>query len=237
MGILAISLIIADNPADYIRMHTTEAPEVTPYTFEQMEALLKYAEQCNLTMQVVIWLATLGLRRSEICGLRFGSIDWDNNKFTIESTIVKVKTLHLQDSTKTVKSRRDIIMPDGLKSLLYQIQQQKKADKLFFGAGYTSNDYVFTTKTGNVVSPDNMGKAFKKIVADAGLPHYTLHGLRHTAATLMHSMGYTARDLQEQFGWSSTRMLARYVHISEERKRDMTANYLNALGQSTPTAV
>ncbi len=58
-------------------------------------------------------------------------------------------------------------------------------DRLVAGAAWRNLDLVVTTRTGNLVSPGNFDQTLERLVAAAGVPRLTSHGLRHTAATHM----------------------------------------------------
>jgi integrase len=46
-------------------------------------------------------------------------------------------------------------------------------------------------------------RLFKKVLADAGLPHMRFHDLRHSAATILLAMGIHPKVVQELLGHSS----------------------------------
>lgn len=188
--------LIADNPADYIRLHATEMKEIQVLTAEEIKILLAAVKASNLNLQAVTALATLGLSRSEAIGMKWGALDLKNTKFRVEHTVTKVKTIHEQDDVKAKDRKRKLVMSEELKNLFLQIEKQKQERKKFFGRGYEYNDYVFCTSTGHRVDPDNIGKEFTSLVKKLDIPYVTLHGLRH------------------------------YVHITEERKKAMTEDYL-----------
>jgi integrase len=66
---------------------------------------------------------------------------------------------------------------------------RQQAERTAAGLRWTGTGYVFTTKAGKPVGPDRVTRLFRRLVADAGLPPVTLHGLRHGAATLVLAAG------------------------------------------------
>jgi integrase len=57
--------------------------------------------------------------------------------------------------------------------------------------------------TGNYFNPNYLLRLFKKVLADAGLPHMRFHDLRHSAATMLLAMGIHPKVVQELLGHSS----------------------------------
>lgn len=71
------------------------------------------------------------------------------------------------------------------------------------GSVWEDRDLVFTDLSGGYFNPRYLEKLMRKVVAEAGLPRITLHGLRHSAATLLLSMGVPLKVIQEILGHSS----------------------------------
>jgi hypothetical protein len=62
---------------------------------------------------------------------------------------------------------------------------------------------------------------FKTMARNAGLPHLTLHGLRHGAATIMLSQGVSLKTVQEILGHSTYYLTANvYGHVAPELSRE-----------------
>ena len=68
------------------------------------------------------------------------------------------------------------------------------------------------------------------ILKENGIRKITLHGLRHTAATMMLESGLTLKDVSDRLGHASIEITSDlYIHITEKRKReniDQVMNYL-----------
>lgn len=85
-----------------------------------------------------------GLRRSEVLGLKWSAVDFDNNKIEINHTIVKHTTIIAKDKTKTAASRREYILLPEVKEVLLNLRKEMENNKKLFGKEYQNNDYVFT---------------------------------------------------------------------------------------------
>ena len=70
---------------------------------------------------------------------------------------------------------------------------------------------------GSPINPGYLSTRFTKFVKKNKLPHITLHGLRHTIATLGNEVGLTLYDISKILGHSSTDTTGRiYMHVFDE---------------------
>jgi len=60
--------------------------------------------------------------------------------------------------------------------------------------------YVFTQANGKPVDPDAITKDFADVIKTAGLPHLTVHGLRHAHATMLLESGINPKVVSERLG-------------------------------------
>lgn len=128
--------------------------------------------------EVPIFLASLGLRRSEICALTME--DLQGNVLSINKAIVLDEHQKwIIKKTKTTDSTRTIILPDELVSL---IQEQ--------GTIYNGD-------------PEMIYCALSKSQKKLGIPHFSLHKMRHFFASYMHDLGYSDKQIQEFGGWKT----------------------------------
>lgn len=68
---------------------------------------------------------------------------------------------------------------------------------------------------GNWLRPESVSATFARRVSSYGLPHLTLHGLRHTWATVALEQGIHPRVVQERLGHSTIAItLGIYSHVS-----------------------
>jgi len=154
-----------------------------------------------------IILATMGLRRSEICAL--GTDDLKGNVLTINKALVQNdKKEWVIKTTKTEASTRSIIIPDELVKIL---------NERGFYEGNPENLYF------------NLQRAQKRL----GIPQFPLHKLRHFFVSYMHNLGYTDKQIQEMGGWASTEnsvMKSVYQHAMEMNKvKTEMANSIGSL--------
>ena len=87
------------------------------------------------------------------------------------------------------------------------------------GAGWVDNDLVVATRTGTPVSPGNFDQTLERLVARAGVPRLSSHGLRHTAATHMvrHATDIgEIRAAADLLGHSPDMLMRTYAHALPE---------------------
>ncbi len=128
---------------------------------------------------------------------------------------------------KTAKGRRTIPLTAlGVEALRAQREQQR-ADR-----GMASVDgLVFTTPTGHPHHATNLLPRLRADLAAAGLPKVGLHDLRHSAATLLYSMGVPLEVIADQLGHSTVRVTQDlYRHRVPELQRAAADRMQEALG-------
>lgn len=95
---------------------------------------------------------------------------------------------------------------------------------------YQDLGLIFCRKDGSPLSPDWVSLRFKKLAADAGLPVFKLHEVRHTAATLALEAGIDIKIVPDQFGHSTTRMTQDlYTHVRQAVHDNSAEKVLNLL--------
>ena len=165
---------------------------------------------------------------TEIAGLRFESLDFDNRTIHVKYTLQydKVTERFFLDTTKTGEERY-VSIPQGLVNELkeYIEQKKKKLHKLGEKFNPLLDDsgkpiyFIFSKENGFPNYPDRMSNQWILIVRRHDLPAITFHGLRHSYASYMLSKGVNIKVIQEQLGHANIReTLNTYSHIDSEQK-------------------
>ncbi len=214
---------IERNPALGVKLPARLIPVRKPsfLTAEQANVLL--AEFKGHPLQGVVYTALYyGLRRSEVLGLRWSSVDFDSGTLSIDHTVVKTKTVVRKDKTKTQSSCHTYALIDDVREVLLEQKRKQEENKRTLGKAYVQSDYIFTWDDGSLFSPDYLSKGFKKIATRAGMPNITFHGLRHSTASILHDKGWDIKDAQTWLRHSSIKVTGDiYTHIAEDRKSSM----------------
>ena len=150
----------------------------TFYTEAQMRDLLTAVK--NERLYPIIYVTALyGLRRSEVLGLKWDSINFAMQTLTIRHTVARVTKVVEKNKTKNASSFRSFPLTDDAVRLFKILLQQEQYYRNHFGKDYIDNDYVFTWEDGHPYSPDYVSHTFHKLLKKYDLPHIRFHDLRH----------------------------------------------------------
>ncbi len=214
------------NPAENIPVPYKKRESAKAEVFldaEDMKILLSEIQGHVLEEMIIVTLF-YGLRRSEALGLRWSAVDFDRHEVQINHTVVKVKEKIAKDTTKTEASYRIYPLPDYIGSMLLEMRDRQKKNKLLFGNEYQDSDYIFTWQDGRPFSPDYVTKAFKKIVGRSEhlSSDLTFHDLRKSCVSMMVEEGYSIKEIQKWVGHAdaSTTMNI-YAKVKESKKQDI----------------
>jgi integrase len=190
------------------------AREIDVLTVDQLN---RYLAAVPAARRVPLLLAGwCGLRSGEVRGLRVRDLDLDAGVVHVRQAVVRLKGQLLIGPPKTNAGIRSVAIPPHLLPALkvWAAQQPTRArDALLFPAGdghSPLNDSVLRT-------------AHDKGKAAIGVPGLTVHGLRHTSATLAAQLGATLAELQARIGHSTPNMAMRYQHVAAERDAQLAA--------------
>jgi integrase len=150
-------------------------------------------------------MITRGLRRGELAGLRWSAVDLDNRRLTVKVARVVVKAKVI-DSLPESGVGRTIPLDDMLVTKLRELRAVQDVEAEIAAEAYENrtDPYVMADGRGRPMHPDSISRRFDALVAKVGLPRLTVHGLRHTTATLMLSAGVPAKVVSDLLGHSST---------------------------------
>ena len=170
--------LIQTNPADLVVMPHVAQFTGTFYTEAQMRDLLTAVK--NERLYPIIYVTALyGLRRSEVLGLKWGSINFAMQTLTIRYTVARVTKVVEKNKTKNTSSFRSFPLTDDAMRLFKILLQQEQYYRNHYGKDYIDNDYVFTWEDGHPYSPDYVSHTFHKLLKKYDLPHIRFHDLRH----------------------------------------------------------
>lgn len=170
-----------------------------------------------------LWLllATTGLRRGEALGLRWSDIDLEARVLSVSQTVIVVEHVQMIGTPKTAAGARAVELDGMTISALRDHRRTQLEERLLMGAGFTDRGFVFCLPDGAAYHPDRISTEFDRRVARWQVPRITLHGLRHTWATLALRGGVHPKVVQERLGHSTIGItLNTYAHVSVGMQRD-----------------
>lgn len=218
--------LVITNPTDGIHVHGKKnkdyQEEYLFMTEEEISELLHFLSEHEMYRRLVpiaFMGAYYGMRRSEILGLKWSTIDFKKKTISIQHTVVRVKNLHKSDITKTPAGKRVLNLFPTAESCLLGVKEMQEIRKKFYKDSYQNTDgYVFTWEDGRTYDPDYITKLFGKATKAFGRPEITLHKLRHSCASMLINKGWDIKKLQYWLGHEdTTTTLDIYAHFNKQR--------------------
>jgi integrase len=186
----------------------------TVLDMDQAKQLLAIAKGNRLEGLLTLTVAT-GLRRGEILSLKWADVNLEERSIQIQRTMSRVGKFGVVASEpKTVRGRRKILLPQFAVEALKQHRQYQLERKAQAGEQWEEHDFVFPNLYGRFWEPTYLDQMFKRLLVTSGLPVVRFHDLRHSAATILLSMGVHPKVVQELLGHSQiSTTLDTYSHV------------------------
>lgn len=197
------------------------------------DGLEKILEVARGTMYFpLIHLATFtGMRRSELCGLRWKDINLQRGTVSISQILHCLKGGQIViEEPKTPKSKRLIgLSPDAILALR-SYREMVEADMELLDIPLTGERLVFSKSDGSPLLPNTVTHAFGKMARRAGMKGITLHSLRHSHASVMLQEGVSSRTVADRLGHSNVVItLGTYSHLTPGVKEEAAMKFEEAL--------
>ena len=226
--------IIPNNPADRI-----ERPKKSQFIgdFYSIDELEKLFSACrNDPIKIVVLIASFyGLRRSEVLGLKWSSIDFEKNIITIKHKVIqrnakKNRSMVLKDKTKNKASYRSLPLLPTIATALKKHKNQINKNKLICGNTYHKEfeDYICVDFKGKLFRPEYITDHFQIILKNNKLRHIRFHDLRHSCASLLLSKGVPMKAIQEWLGHSTYSTTANFYAHLEDNYKSFSADVLSS---------
>lgn len=206
-----------------------EEEAINFYTKEELQLFLKllYEERSFKYYMMYRLLAFTGLRKGELLALYWSDIDFMQKTLRVRKTLAEPKGGHILQTPKSVASRRIISLDDKTISFLitWKKEQMKEyanfskdieedSKQLIFSRHYSKhNDFDFFRLA------HLNDKLHHFLIHHPELPKITVHGLRHTHASLLFEAGVTIKDVQARLGHSDIKTtMDIYTHVTNSAK-------------------
>ena len=218
--------LISVNVCDRVRLPKRKRFEGKALDETEVARLLAETEKQKEPMRCIITLAlAYGLRRSELCGLRWCDVDFANGVIHIRNTRTEYSGLVYEaEATKTKASRRDLVLVGSTVTYLQELlEKQKKSGKY--------NGLVCVHEDGREVKPEYVTRSAMKFLKACGFDGVRLHDVRHTAASIL-ARRVPIKQVQAFLGHEDVHTtLAIYTHILNGDSRE-TSNAMSGFLES-----
>lgn len=209
--------VVSRNVASVIRPPKVEAAEVAILSAAQIGDVLRKLDGHSLFPLVVVALAT-GLRRGELCGLRWSDVDLVTNTaatLKVERSLEETGEGLRFKPPKTKHGRRTVALPASAVEALRVHRRQQLEQRLAVGLGRPDAEaLVFAMPDGSPRSPDNLSRDWRRTVVAHKLPPVMFHALRHSHASALIAARVDVLTISRRLGHGSPAFtLTVYGHL------------------------
>lgn len=222
--------LLARNPVAAIAQPRADRPEMKAWSVDEARQFLGAVKDDRLSWAWTLAL-TRGLRRGELCGLKWEDFDLERGTLRINRARVTVEGRPVDSLPKTAAGRRSVPLDASLEPILRALRTSQGRERLQSGGAYENDGYLCADELGHPYHPDTVSGWFESAVKKSGLRRIRLHDTRHTAASLMLASGVPVKVVSEMLGHASpTITLTIYAHVlpgmAEEAGAALSASLL-----------
>jgi integrase len=225
-AVLAIALaeasrlgLVAANPVS-----RTTAPAHTPrqgtsWSSKEARRFLVAAEGDPYSpfWQLAVYL---GMRPSEIAGLRWEAVDLDAGTLRVErARPTAMGRTFDSDKTKSEAGKRTLALPPALVAVLRAHKARQNEQRLLLGQDWPDHGLVCTGTTGAPLDQRAVQRRFVRLCAKAGVTRVRVYDSRHTATSLMLDAGADLKAASEALGHADPRITMKvYRHVRADQR-------------------
>jgi integrase len=240
--------VILDNPASRVKAPKINKRESRYLDETDARRLVEMLQNEPIQYRtMIILLLYSGIRRGELCGLKWSDLDFANNVLHIRRAIQYLPAIGVYvKEPKNSSSIRALKLPDIALQLLREHRAWQNSERLRLGELWQQEDrekviqsgvewidpnWIFTRWNGSVYVPDALSRWFRGFVNAHDLPDVSVHSLRHTNASLMIASGTNIRTVSKRLGHAQTSTTANiYAHAissADEAASEKIGDILN----------
>ena len=195
--------------------------EVPEYNAEQVRTLLRYAKDNDSHIYIFLLLALYtGLRKGELLALTWDDVDYRKKLLRVNKnrTGSRKEVTSQVLTPKTNSSNRKIPLNDDVLAALKDEQKKQNEYGYLLGNGYDkTNNFIIRNILGQPYSNlSAINRVVNRLTDKAGLPHCTIHGFRHSVASILDDNGVALQDISVLLGHESVQTTER-IYINRKR--------------------
>ncbi|MBW4084985.1 site-specific integrase [Paenibacillus sp. S150] len=217
--------MIPSNPADKAERPKRGQFIGSFYDSRELNQLFEAVKGDSIELAVLL-TSFYGLRRSEIAGLKWKAINFQNQTLTIQHTVIPVsyggKQITLEkDRAKNKASHRTLPLVPAFQELLQRILEEQQKNQALYKDSYSKayKEYIYVDKLGERIKPGYITQHFPIILGKNEMRRIRFHDLRHSCASLLLANGVSMKEIQEWLGHSHFSTTANiYAHLDYSSK-------------------
>ena len=235
-----INKLIDSNPVADSRLPTFEKDikkEVPTYTPQQVRQLLDYAKKTDSHIYVFLVLVLFtGARKGELLALTWEGVDFEKGVLHINKsrTGTRANVTKLVTKPKTESSNREIPLAGEVLTALAEEKAKQEEYERSMGNCAPKNNYVIRTINGTPYSNlSAINRVVNRLTEKAGLPHCTIHGFRHTVASILDDNGVSLQEISVLLGHENVGTTEKiYIHRNRKAKPENISLLENIINQA-----
>jgi integrase len=205
------------SPFEQIKRGTAEKlNEVQPLSFIEIQTIV---DNLAPEYQIMVWIGYwTGMRPSELLGLTFEQLDFENGTIEIDRQLSRdTSIIHEPKGLKTKASRRTIGFPTVL-------QEQIKRHIKVYGLG--PSGLILQNRLGGVLRYPDANRLFRNASKGIGglKSGQGMHQLRHACVSTLANIGVSPKDIQVWVGHKGiSETMDVYGHLFPDAKNKVAA--------------
>ena len=224
--------LVGRNVARLVDMPKAPPAKKKPWTAAEAIQFLRASRPHRLYAAFVLVLV-LGLRRSEVLGLRWQDVDLEHGQFTPTMQVQRVRAENGQPSRlilkklKTESSQAALPLPAFCLEALAERRYLQQLEQRAGGEQWSQEDdadLIFSERNGGLIEPRGFSLTFERLVKRSGVRRITVRLARHTCGTLLAFLKVHPKVAQAILRHSQISMtMDIYTHVVDEDQRAAAA--------------
>ncbi|MGE6833663.1 tyrosine-type recombinase/integrase [Priestia megaterium] len=167
-----------------------------------------------------------GARKGELLALKWDDINFETGFIRLTKTLFHNEGKFIFQTSKTKESRRLISLDTKTLSLLKKWRVEQIQANLANAGINSESKVIFTREDGSPMRLAYLNDKLSALIKRYKLHGVTIHGLRHTHASLLFEAGASIKEVQERLGHSDIQMTMNiYTHVTDDLKEQTAEKF------------